>query len=230
MTITPTTLARAAALAAVVAGLAYITIQLIHPADDVASLATQAWTGVHLLSFAEAVLALVGVTGVYLRQVRRLGVLGLVGYVLFAFFFVLQSAFNFAEALIAPLIAVSSRQLAVDFVGLFGQDPAMTDLGLLAVVPQLGGALYVVGAIVLGIAIVRARVLSRGAGILLIAAAAVTPVAGALLAHPLDRIAAVPMGLALIWLGVSLWSHPGGDSTERPSSPRENPLEPALAV
>ena len=46
--------------------------------------------------------------------------------------------------------------------------------------------------------------LSRGAAILLIVAAAVTPLA-ALLPHALERMAAVPMGVALVWLGYSLW-------------------------
>jgi hypothetical protein len=230
MTIQPSTLTRAAAIAAAVAGLAYIVIQFIHPADDIASLTTQAWVSVHILSFAEAVLALVGITGIYLRQVRRLGVLGLIGYLMFGFFFVLQSAFNFAEALIAPLVAVSSRQFAVDFVGLFGKTTPVTDLGALALLPAVGGVLYAVGAIVFGIAILRARVLSRGASILLIAAAAATPVVGALLSHPLDRSAAIPMGLALIWLGSSLWSHHREADVTLQVSADGNPQELASAV
>jgi hypothetical protein len=206
MSITSTTLTRAAAFAALFAGLAYVVIQFIHPADVIASLSTQAWVNVHVLSFAEAVLALVGITGIYLRQVRQFGVLGLIGYLMFGFFFILQAAFNFAEALIAPLIAVSAPQLAVDFVSLFGRYPAVTDLGALAALPKVGAILYVGGALLFGISIIRARVLSRGAGILMIVAALITPVAGALLPHALERMAAVPMGLAIAWLGFSLWA------------------------
>jgi hypothetical protein len=206
MSITTSTLTRGAAAAAALAGLAYIVIQFIHPADVVASLTTQRWQFVHLLSFAEAVLALIGITGIYLRQVRHLGVLGLIGYLMFGFFLILQAAFNFAEAIIAPLFVTDAPQVSVDVVGLFGRYEAVTDLGPLAALPNLGALLYVVGALLFGIAVLRARVLSRGAGILLIAAAAITPVAGALLPHTLERLAAVPMGLALIWLGYSLWS------------------------
>jgi hypothetical protein len=204
MSITSATLTRTTAVAATVAGLAYVTIQFIHPADVIASLFTQAWVNVHVLSFAEAVLAALGITGIYLRQVRQFGILGLIGYLMFGFFFILQSAFNFAEAFIAPLIAVSAPQLAVDFVGLFGRYAAVTDLGPLAALPLVGSVLYVGGALLFGIAIIRARVLSRGAGILLIVAAAITPIAGALLPHTLERMAAVPMGLAIAWLGFSL--------------------------
>jgi hypothetical protein len=207
MSITTSTLTRGAAVAAALAGLAYIVIQFIHPADVVASLSTQRWAIVHYLSFGEAVLAIIGVSGIYLRQVRKFGVLGLVAYGMFALFFILQAAFNFAEALIAPLIAADAPQLAVDIVGLFGRYPAVSDLGPLAALPLVGSLLYVGGALLFGVAIIRARVLSRGAGILLIVAAAITPVAGALLPHALERMAAIPMGLALIWLGFSLWSN-----------------------
>lgn len=206
MNITTSTLTRGAAVAAALAGLAYIVIQFIHPADVVASLSTQRWAVVHILSFSEAVLALVGVTGIYLRQVRQFGILGLIGYLMFGFFFILQSAFTFAEAFIAPLFGSDAPQVSVDFVGLFGRYAAVTDLGPLAALPQVGALLYIGGALLFGIAVIRARLLSRGAGILLIAAAAATPIAGALLPHALERMAAVPMGLALVWLGLSLFS------------------------
>ena len=205
MRITPTALTRAAAVAAILAGLIYIVVQFIHPADAVASLATPQWVVVHVLSFGMAVLAMVGVAGLYLRQVREFGVLGLIAYLMFGFFFVLQSAFNFFEAFIAPLVAVDAPQLAVDIVGLFGRYPAVNDLGVLAALPQVGAVLYVGGALLFGVSIIRARVLSRGAGILLIVAAVITPVAGALLPHALERMAAIPMGLGIIWLGLSLW-------------------------
>jgi hypothetical protein len=206
MTVTTSKLSQASAVAAALAGVLYIVIQFIHPSDEVASLTTQTWATVHYLSFTMAVLGLVGITGIYLRQVREFGLLGLLGYVAFGFFFLLQAAFNFAEALIAPLLTVEAPQVAEDFVGLFGRQPAVTDLGPLAFIPLIAVVLYVGGAVLVGIAILRARVLSRGAGVLLIATAAVTPVAGALLPHTLERLAAIPMGIALIWLGYSLWT------------------------
>jgi hypothetical protein len=56
-----------------------------------------------------------------------------------------------------------------------------------------------------GIATVRAGVLPRWPALLLAFAAIITP-AAALLPHALQRYAAVPMGIAMIWLGYSLWS------------------------
>ncbi len=230
MSITTTTLSRLAAVAAALAGLIYIVIQFIHPADEVASLSTQTWVSVHSLSLGMAVLGLVGLTGIYLRQVRQSGLLGLIGYAMFGLFFVLQSAFVFAEAFIVPLVVADAPQFAEDFVGLFGRNPAVTDLGPLAALPLLGSALYIVGALIFGIAIIRARILSRGAGILLIVAAAVTPVAGALLPHTLERMAAIPMGLALIWLGYSLWSNQRTVATPSVSGERGSRLDRTPAV
>jgi len=137
MSITTSTLTRAAAAAAALSGLVYIVIQFIHPADVVASLATQMWITVHILSFGMAVLGLVGLTGIYLRQVRQFGLLGLIAYLMFGFFFILQASFNFTEALIAPLVAIDAPQLAVDIVGLFGRYPAVSDLGPLAALNPL---------------------------------------------------------------------------------------------
>lgn len=206
MSITSSTLTRASAVAAALSGLIYIVIQFLHPADEVSSLTTPVWASVHSLSFCMAVLGMIGLTGLYLHQVREFGLLGLIGYATFGLFFILQSAYVFAEAFVVPLVVADAPQFAEDFVGLFGRHPAETDLGPLAALPLLGAAVYVIGAILFGIAILRARILSRGAGILLIAAAAVTPLAGALLPHTLERMAAIPMGLALVWLGYSLWS------------------------
>ena len=63
---------------------------------------------------------------------------------------------------------------------------------------MLGGLLF-------GIATLRAGVLPRWAGGLLAITAALTPLA-ALLPHQIQRLAAMPMGLALAWLGYALWS------------------------
>lgn len=205
MSITPSTLTRGAAVATMLAGLIYIVIQPLHPNEDLASVTGTAWFSVHTLSFTMAVLAIAGVTGIYLRQVREVGLLGLIGYLLFSLFFVLQAAFTFTEAFIAPLTAAGSPELTEDLVRLFTGHTAHTDLGALAVVPLLGVVFYVAGGVLFGIGILRAGILSRWAAILLIAASAITPLAG-VLPHETQRLLAIPVGAALAWLGYSLWS------------------------
>ena len=205
MSITPSTLTRAAAVATVVAGLIYIAIQPLHPSDELTSVTGSTWFLVHSLSLTMAILGLVGVTGIYLRQVREFGVLGLIGYVLFSLFFVLQAAFNFLETFVLPLTAAGSPELTEDLAALFAGHTAQTDLGSLAVVPLLGAGFYIVGGVLFGVAVLRARVLSRWAAIFLIAASATTLLA-TVLPHEVERLLAIPVGMALVWLGLSLLS------------------------
>jgi ABC-type multidrug transport system permease subunit len=87
------------------------------------------------------------------------------------------------------------------------------NLGALATVYQIVGLLYILGGLLFGIATFRARILSRWAAGLLIVAPLAAPV-GALLPGELHRIAAVPMGIALAWLGYALWSERRGQASD----------------
>ena len=80
MTITTTTLTRAAGAAAVAAGLIFIGVQINHPHLDVHSVTTTEVVLRNSLKVLMAALALAGISGMYLSQVRRNGVVGLVGY------------------------------------------------------------------------------------------------------------------------------------------------------
>src|SRR5690606_30366494 len=82
--------------------------------------------------------------------------------------------------------------------------PGSLDIG--AIVPTYGvlGVLYLLGGILLGVGTVRAGVLPRAPSMLLAVAALVTP-AAALLPHEFQRYAAIPVGIAFIWLGIALW-------------------------
>src|SRR5215217_4429632 len=82
MTVTPTALGRAAGVAAIVAGLTFTGVQIGHPHLDVTSVGTVEWTIRNSAKAVFAALALAGITGMYLRQVRQMGVAGLIGYLL----------------------------------------------------------------------------------------------------------------------------------------------------
>src|SRR5258705_13384047 len=82
MTVTARNLSRGAGLAAVAAGLLLIGVQINRPHLDATSITTTEMAIRGSLKILMAVLALVGITGMYLRQVKQAGVLGLVGYVL----------------------------------------------------------------------------------------------------------------------------------------------------
>ena len=79
MQITTTTLTRAAGLAAVAAGALFIAVQVKHPEITLDFVQSTQWKVRQGMKIAMATLALAGIAGMYLRQVRQIGVLGLVG-------------------------------------------------------------------------------------------------------------------------------------------------------
>jgi hypothetical protein len=204
MSITPTTLTRAAAVALAVAGVIFILIQPLHPHEDAASITTSTWFVVHILSLAMAVFGLAGITAIYLTQVTRSGILGLLGYLVFSLFFITQAAVNFAEAFILPLSAAGSPKLTEDVASLFVTGYVLqTDVGPLAIVGSIGAVLYLGGGVLFGVAVIRGNVLPRWTGVLLIVAS-LASLTAAVVPHELARYAAVPMGIALIVLGLTL--------------------------
>jgi hypothetical protein len=206
MTITSAKLIRWTGLSAMVAGVIFAGIQPIHPPDVVASVNTPAWTIITSLKTVMCILLLLSIVGLYARQVKESGWLGLVGFLLFGLSWTIQTAFVFAEAFIMPPLASATPKFVDGFLGASYGRISEADLGILPLLYGLivGGG-YMLGGLLFGIAIFRAGVLSRWAGGLLAATAALTPLA-ALLPHATQRLAAMPMGLALAWLGYTLWS------------------------
>src|SRR5690606_23174857 len=77
-------------------------------------------------------------------------------------------------------------------------------IGALATVNQVQGLAYLAGGLLLGIALYRAGVLARWAAALLAVGGVVT-VALSLMPDAFYRLLALPNGIAMIGLGVSLW-------------------------
>ena len=73
--------------------------------------------------------------------------------------------------------------------------------------------LDLLGGLLFGVATFRAGILPRWAAGLLAVTATLTPLA-ALLPHATQRLAAVPMGLALACLGYALWSERRAQAAE----------------
>jgi hypothetical protein len=227
MTLTTNNLTRAAGVIAALSGLLYITVQFVHPVETVASVTTTAWAVVAWMTVGIGVFGLIGVTGMYLRQVREMGIIGLIGFLLFGLFFLTTAAFSFVEALVLPAIVGKSPQVVEDVLGIFSGAPVDGSLGALEGLSTFAFAIYLLGGLVFGIALFRARVLSRWAGILL-AVGAVSTLLVPLLPHQVGRFAAVPVGLALIWLGYSLWAD-GRKPANAPASKTAAQLDSAAA-
>jgi hypothetical protein len=205
MTITPSVLIRAAGVSAVLSGLLYIAVQPIHPEENAATVTSTGWVVVASMTIAMAVLGLVGASGIYFRQVRETGLTGLVGFLLFGSFYLAVTAWTFVEVFVLPRIADAAPQFVDDFLGIPAGVSAQGDVGGLPLLFTVVSGLYLVGGLVFGVAVYRAGILHRGAAALL-AAGSVGAVAAAVLPHAVGRYAAVPVGVAMVWLGWSLWS------------------------
>ncbi len=206
MKITASTLIRWAGLSAVAAGIIFAGIQPIHPPDVLSSVTTSAWAIITPLKTAMAMLFLLGIAGIYARQVKETGWLGLAGFLLLSLTWALQTAFIFAETFIIAAVGDHGTEVCR---GLFGDRqwaPCEVNLGALPRAICAGrGPVYMLGGLLFGIATLRAGILPRRAAGLLAAASALTPLA-ALLPHEIQRLAGMPVGIALAWLGYALWS------------------------
>jgi hypothetical protein len=213
MTVTTTGLTRAAGISAAVAGLVFIAVQINHPPMDVASVATTEWVVRNSAKVVMGALALVGITGMYLRQVRQTGVLGLVGYLLFGAGYLLMFATEVVSAFVLPsLVDVAPGYVNDILVAAAGGTPA-GDIGAMQTVLAVMGVGYMLGGLVFGIALFRARILARWASALL-AVGTVATASLAVLPESFNRPMAVPVGVALVGLGVSLWRDQRTQGTE----------------
>src|SRR4051812_10808821 len=226
MTITATTLSRASGVAAVAGGLLFIAVQIKHPLLDAPFSTTTEYAVRETAKIFMAVLSLVGVTGIYLRQVRQTGVLGLVGYLVLAVGYLGIFGSQVVGVFVLPTLAAAEPGFVNDVFAVAVSRPPVGDVGPLPVLIMGGGFAYVAGNILFGIALFRARVLPRWAAALL-TVGAVAILATSQLPELTQRLFAIPVSVALVGLGYSLWraqrtptAHP------LPSSARSD-LDPA---
>lgn len=205
MKVTASNLIRWSGLSAIVAGLIYAGIQPVHPPDTLSSVTTTAWSVITPLKVVMCLLFLVGWTGLYSRQLKEMGWLGLTGFLMLGLCWSLQMSFIFAEAFILPLLATTAPAFVNGALGIAAGRTSDVNLGVLPALYALVGILYVLGGLLFGIATLRAGVLPRWAGGLLAIASALTP-AAALFPHQIQRFAAIPVAVAAVGLGYALWS------------------------
>ena len=206
MKITAPNLIRWAGLSAMVAGIIFAGIQPIHPPDVLSSVNTSAFIIITSLKTAMSLFGLFGIAGLYARQVEQTGWLGLAGYLLLSIFYAVQMCFSFVEPFILPLLTSVAPTFVESVLGMSSGAGGPMNLGALATVYSLVSVLYLLGLLLFGIAMFRARILPRWAAGLLAFSGPLAIIMVALLPHQLERLAAMPMGFALAWLGYALWS------------------------
>jgi hypothetical protein len=205
MPITNANLIRWAGVSAIVAGICYGLVGIFHPHNMLPSVTTPRWVIVHILATAMSFFGLLGMAGLYARQAEKTGWLGLAGYLLFSLWLALILGFSFVEVFILPVLATAVPTVVEGWLGMFTGSPSAIDLGALPVLWTLTGPIYILGGVLFGIATFRAGILPRWAGVLLAVGTVVGPVA-ILFPPELQPKVAVPVGLALAWLGYALWS------------------------
>ena len=205
MQITNANLIRWAGLSAIAAGICYGLVGIFHPLNIPASVTTPQWLIVHVLAMAMSFFGLLGMMGLYARQAHKSGWPGFAGYLLFSLWLALISGFTFVEVFVLPVLAESAPAFVESWMGLFGGPAGTLDLGPLPLVWTLSGPIYILGGLLFGAATFRAGILPRWAGALLAVGTAIGPVA-ILFPPEYQPKVAVPVGLALIWLGYALWS------------------------
>ena len=145
-----------------VAGAIFIGVQINHPHLDVTSITTTEVVVRDTLKVLMAALALVGITGMYLSQVRRNGVLGLVGYLVLGAGYLLILSTTFAAAFVLPTIAETDPGFVDDVIAVAtGGTRDRRHRGAGAVC-QVQGLAYLAGGLLFGIALCSAPASSPG--------------------------------------------------------------------
>ena len=227
MTVTTNTLFRASGVAASLAGLIFVGVPINHPHMDVTSITTTDVIARNSLKLLMAALALAGLTGMYLRQVTKIGLLGLLGYVLFTAGFILILGTAFVAAFILPTLAHTAPAYVSDVIAAANNGTAIGDIGMMQTVIYVTGIAYLAGVFIFGIALFRANVLARWASALL-AVGTLATIAISIMPQ-YERLFAIPTGFALIGLGYSLWCQQRTAAARAAASPVSSRLEPAGA-
>ena len=192
-------------MAAMLAGSFYVLVGLFHPPNIPSSVTTLPWTVVHIMAMGMSFFGLLGLSGLYSRQLEQTGWMGLAGYLLLSLWLALILGFTFVEVFILPGLAAEAPRFVAGWLGMFTGTASEISLGALPLTWILTGPIYILGGLLFGIATCRANILPRWAGALLAVGTAIGP-AAALLPLDYQPKVAVPVGLALAWLGYALWS------------------------
>jgi hypothetical protein len=204
MNITANRLTATAGLCAAAAGAIFIGVQVNHPPADVAHIDTTEMAVRETAKALMTVLALAGITGMFVRNRRQFGVLGLAGYLLLSVGFLTMFANQCIVAYVLPTVAHSDPGYVQAYLdAAVGQSPS-GDIGHIEQLFLVSGIGYALGGLLFGIALFRAGVLARWASVLL-AYGTTSALALSALPESFNRPFAVPTGVALIGLGVSLW-------------------------
>ncbi len=204
MNLTSNRLTAAAGLCAAAAGAIFVGVQINHPPADLATVVTTELAIRESAKILMTVLALAGITGMFVRNRGRFGVLGLAGYLLLSIGYLAMFALQCVVVCILPTVARSNPGYVQDVLDAAVGGSPNGDIGYLHELFLVTGLGYSIGGLLFGIALFRAGILSRWASLLL-AYGTFSALALAALPESFNRPFAIPTGVALIGLGISLY-------------------------
>jgi hypothetical protein len=191
--ISPAGIIRGSGVFAILAGASMVLAPFLHPESPQSG----AWVPVHMLYFATLTVVLLVLVGIFVRQLQRAGWLGLAGFLL-AFVGTAMGLLEGREHL---------------FSHDFGRG---TPSGLWELI--LASFVFSVGYLLLGVAVVRAGVLPRGAGVLLAVGAPLVAFAPPIGVQAVTIIGHTLFGAGLAWVGYALFTGTEDPSAESPLS------------
>src|SRR5262245_13534758 len=191
----PNAVTQIGGIASILAGALMIVGFALHPNGEDATFGTDPlWVPAHGLLWLAFTTALLGWIGVYLFQAHKSGRLGVIAFALIIIGTSLASWIFSSDVTYVPVIAAQSPDLFEKI-----NTNAHVLIGVLSVLA------WVVGMVLFGVSVIRARVFSRWAGILLILGTVGVPIAY-LTGLPEKVVISGPIlaGIGQIWLGYEL--------------------------
>jgi len=212
--ITTTALMRMAGFSALLAGLGIVVLGMFHPANEIASVTTHAWIIVHIFATSLGFFGVLGLAGLYARQVEKAGWLGLIGFLLFSAWMALVGMLSFIEAALLPKMVSEFPPFVTGFLGMFRGVTSQVNLGVLPTMWNISTPMLILGSLLFAIATFRARLLPRWAAVLLALGSVLVPVGAFVSAEIAAKLIMVPMGLGLAWMGYALLAEHRAKSAE----------------
>lgn len=203
--ITATTLMRLAGLSVMLTGLGIIVMGMFHPANEAVYVTTSAWVIVHIFATSLGFFGVLGLTGLYARQVEKAGWLGLIGFILLTVWMAMIGYFSFIEAAVLPHLASDFPPFVTGFLGMFSGTPSEVNLGAMPAMWNISTPMLILGSLMFAIATFRAGILPRWAAGLLALGSMMVPVSALLPTELQAKLILIPMGLGLAWMGYALF-------------------------
>jgi hypothetical protein len=179
----------------ILAGILMMAGFILHPAGEDATFGTDPfWVPAHALLWIAFTVALLGWIGLYVVQASKAGWLGIAAFLILILGSSLASWIFSSDVTFVPVIAAKSPEL---FQSIFTKSHIA--LGIASVLT------WVLGNVLFGFSIIRAKTFPRWAGILLIFGTVIIPIAYlAGFSVRVVSVGAIIAGAGQVWLGYEL--------------------------